>query len=288
MLRKSDELRVNAVKAVSHAIRDSARYPDRSEESERMLDWYWFPQDGFFSFQDAAIVGTRRIRLALDTGKRQIAVGIDRVDQLDVFFLDEHEIAFAKALQFLVDLIAHPALSRLREAMVLLARLPGTKANPIEIAFRRSDHLTGPQSGNAQGINDVRLGQLPIFAVGRGLVPIDRAQRNKGTRCGVQVRFALHGARFAGLLGTISRLFAPGVSSCFLSSILEHPSESVNRRNIDGYLRRLMTFFHVFENCCYLFSFSPKNALLIVLIKSGINKAESTVSLTFEQLSSLR
>jgi hypothetical protein len=136
-------------------------------------------------------------------------------------------------------------LTQVRRAMPTLLTQLGTPARPPQ--------LRGKAPGRAKGFHPKPAPRHPVIC-------------NKGTQCGVHVRFAL----------------------CFLSSIFEHPSESVNRRNIDGYLRCLMTFFHVFENCCYLFSFSPKNTLLIVLIKSGINKAESTVSLTFEQLSPLR
>src|SRR5205807_6794870 len=53
--------------------------------------------------------------------------------------------------------ISHSTLAFLRTALILLACLPGTKTNPIDIALGRSDHLAISKGRNAQCIHDVRF-----------------------------------------------------------------------------------------------------------------------------------
>src|ERR1700692_1078225 len=76
--------------------------------------------------------------------------------------------------------------------MVLLACLPGTETDPIDIAFRRGHHLPCGQRGDTECINHVRFGESSMFAIRCCFVAEHGGQRSYVTQCGIEMRLALH------------------------------------------------------------------------------------------------
>jgi hypothetical protein len=112
--------------------------------------FHLFPENSTSSLQHLIISWTSRIRFSLHPWKRQVAIGINRVDLLDIAPLDEHEITFAKPLQFIVDLIFDPAFAFLGLTVILLVRLPGTKLDVIHIVLWCGDYFASPKGCDTQ------------------------------------------------------------------------------------------------------------------------------------------
>jgi len=110
-----------------------------------------------------------------------------------VFPLDEYQIPFVKALQLIIDLILDSAFAFLGLAMIPLARLPGTKADVIDIALWYPYRFTRLQGGDAQGVNNMCFRQVPVLAVRGCFITKHRCQRSKRLQSGIQMRFSLHG-----------------------------------------------------------------------------------------------
>ena len=111
--------------------------------------------------------------------KGQIAVGVDRVDLLDISPFHAHHIPFAKAFEFVIHLILDPSLVFAGQRMILPPSSARAKRDRIEILAVIRHHLTGVVGGDAEGISIVRLSQASGFAQGDGQRLMTFARRSR-------------------------------------------------------------------------------------------------------------
>src|SRR6266566_438465 len=172
-------------------------YRNMFQKTWRFVDIYGhlchlFPEDGACSFQQLTIFGLCRCGLSFDPLERWTPLAVDRVDALDILALHAHEIAFVEPLEFFIHLVTHAPFALLRQAVILLAGLPGTKANPVDIPLGNGNLLPSGKCRDTERIDDVRFGQTQGLAIGGGLIAKDRGRRDRMSKSGIQVGFSLH------------------------------------------------------------------------------------------------
>ena len=118
---------------------------------------------------------------------------VDRVDLFDVTTFHAHYVPFVEAFEFLVDLVPDSPYALLRQALILFARLPGAKPDPIEVALWLWHHFAAVIGSNAERIHDVGFGQASPGAECSRLIAKQCEQRRVRSEHGIEIGFALHG-----------------------------------------------------------------------------------------------
>ncbi len=77
--------------------------------------------------------------------------------------------------------------------MILFARLPGAKPDPIEVALWLWHHFAAVIGSNAERIIDVGFGQASPGAQGGRLIAKQREKRRVRSQRSIEIGFALHG-----------------------------------------------------------------------------------------------
>ena len=151
-----------------------------------------FPENGPFSFEQPTIPGQCRRWFSFHPLEGQTPCTVDRVDLFDIPVFHQDNITFVKLHKLVIHLIAHPPFPFLWQTVILLAGLPGAKADAIDVALWRWDDGPVVIGGKTERIADVRFGQAAPLAKRSCLIAEEGGEGRLLAKGGVEVAFALH------------------------------------------------------------------------------------------------